>query len=54
MKWQRGFIKVPTTGELLGCLAVIAAFFLVIGIVLAIVAPKVWAWFKPLIQAALT
>ena len=48
--YQRGFIQVPTTGELFGCLAVIGVVFICVGIAVAIFAPMVWAWLKPIMQ----
>ncbi len=48
-RMQRGFLNI-SDGELLGCFLAVAAFFIVVGIVLAIVLPKAWAWFKPILQ----
>ena len=44
----------PTTVELVGCLGVVALFFVLAGIGLAVIAPKVWAWIKPILQGWLT
>lgn len=52
MRRQRGFVRFPSAGELLGCLAVVAGFFVGVGVVLAIAVPKVWAWLKPIIHGA--
>lgn len=49
-KRQRGCIQVPSTGDLLGCFAVVAVFFVVVGVALAVLMPKVWHWVKPIIQ----
>ena len=46
---QRGFIRVPSSGELAGCFIVVAVFFILLGIGLAVLLPKVWAWFKPIL-----
>ena len=38
---QRGyFMTGPTTGELVGCLGVVALFFVLAGVGLAVIAPK--------------
>ena len=50
-KRQLGYFMVgPTTGELIGCLAVVALFFICAGVGLAVIGPKVWAWLKPILQ----
>lgn len=46
---QRGFIQVPTNTELAGCAVVVAVFFILVGIGLAVLLPKLWAWFKPIL-----
>lgn len=51
MKRQRGFIKVPTTGELLTFLACVAGFFMALGAGLMWLVPKVWAWLKPILHS---
>lgn len=53
MKNQRGYIQAPSTGELFGCFAVVAAFFIIVGVGLALLAPKVWACFKPWLASVL-
>lgn len=50
-KYQRGYYMTgPTTGELVGCLGIVALFFICAGVGLAVIAPKVWAWLKPILQ----
>ena len=51
MRRQRGFIHVPTTGELVGCLGVVALFFIGVGVALAWLAPKVWDTVRPWLHA---
>jgi len=48
-RYQRGFIRFPSDGEMAGCAAVVAVFFIAVGIGLAVLLPKVWAWFKPIL-----
>ena len=50
MKRQRGYIQCPSNGELAGCFAVVAVFFIGIGIAISFFIPKVWAWLKPILQ----
>lgn len=44
------FMTGPTTDELIGCLGIVALFFVCFGTGLAVIAPKVWAWLKPILQ----
>lgn len=49
---QGGYYMVgPTTGELVGCLGVVALFLIGVGVALTLLAPKVWAWIKPWLHA---
>jgi len=49
---QGGYYMVgPTTGELVGCLGAVALFLILAGVALALLAPKVWAWIKPIIHS---
>lgn len=41
----------PSTGELLGFLAIVAGFFMAIGALLMWLVPKVWDWVKPWLHA---
>lgn len=50
MNRQRGYIQWPSNGELAGCFAVVALFFICVGVGVAVIAPKVWAWLKPILQ----
>lgn len=47
-RYQRGFMSV-SDGELAGCAVVVAVFFIAVGVGLAVLLPKVWAWFKPIL-----
>jgi hypothetical protein len=48
-RYQRGYFHVPSTGDLLGCFGVVAVVLILIGVGLALLVPKVWAWFKPIL-----
>lgn len=47
---QLGYFHAPSDGEFLGCFAVVAAFFIAIGVGLAVFLPMLWEWLKPILR----
>ena len=45
------YFKGPTTGEMLGLLAIVAGFFIGVGVFLAWAVPALWEWVKPWLHA---
>jgi hypothetical protein len=51
VKSQRGYIQLPSGGELLGCLVIVLlAASLIGGGFFYWLLPKLWAWLKPIIH----
>lgn len=52
MKYQRGYYMVgPTGGELAGCLGIVSAALIGLGVFLGWAIPKAWVWIKPFIHS---
>lgn len=49
-KLQRGFFYGPSDGELAGCLVIVAAFFIGLGVLLSWLVPLAWHWLKPILH----